>query len=49
MLCTLLVAPVAIVLGAVVLEEALPVRAYFGFALLAVGLLILNSGQKSKN
>ncbi|MEO1640438.1 MAG: DMT family transporter [Pseudomonadota bacterium] len=42
MLCTLLVAPVAIVLGAVVLGEALPLRAYAGFALLAVGLIILD-------
>ena len=42
MLCTLLVAPVAIVLGAVVLGEALPLRAYAGFTLLALGLLILD-------
>ena len=42
MLCTLLVAPVAIILGAVVLDEALPVQAYAGFALIAAGLLILD-------
>lgn len=42
MLVTLLVAPVAIVLGAVLLGEALPLRAYIGFGLLAVGLLILD-------
>ena len=42
MLCTLLVAPVAIILGAVVLDEALPLRAYAGFVLLAAGLVILN-------
>ena len=42
MLCTLLVAPVAIILGAIVLAEALPLRAYIGFAILAVGLLILD-------
>jgi drug/metabolite transporter (DMT)-like permease len=42
MLCTLLVAPVAIVLGAVVLQEALPLRAYIGFGLLALGLFILD-------
>lgn len=42
MLCTLLVAPVAIVLGAVVLGEALPLRAYAGFTLLALGLVILD-------
>ncbi|HEV8033356.1 DMT family transporter [Yoonia sp.] len=42
MLVTLLVAPVAIVLGAIVLGEALPMRAYIGFAILALGLLILD-------
>jgi len=42
MLCTLLVAPVAIILGAVVLGEALPLRAYTGFGLLALGLIILD-------
>jgi len=42
MLCTLLVAPVAIALGAVVLGEALPLRAYLGFGMLAVGLTILD-------
>ncbi|WP_400088088.1 DMT family transporter [Yoonia sp. R78084] len=42
MLVTLLVAPVAIVLGAIVLGEALPMRAYIGFATLALGLLILD-------
>jgi len=42
MLCTLLVAPVAIVLGAIVLGEALPLRAYAGFAILALGLVILD-------
>lgn len=42
MLCTLLVAPVAIILGAWVLDEALHPRAYLGFALLAAGLMILD-------
>jgi drug/metabolite transporter (DMT)-like permease len=42
MLCTLMVAPVAIVLGTVVLDEALPLRAYAGFGMLALGLLILD-------
>lgn len=42
MLCTLLVAPVAIILGAVVLGEALPLRAYTGFGLLALGLIVLD-------
>jgi drug/metabolite transporter (DMT)-like permease len=39
---TLLVAPVAILLGAVMLGEALPLRALGGFALLALGLVILD-------
>lgn len=39
---TLLVAPVAIVLGAIVFHEALPLRAFAGFALLAAGLAILD-------
>ena len=42
MLVTLLIPPVAIVLGAVVLGEDLRPRAFAGFALLALGLLILN-------
>lgn len=42
MLCTLTIAPVAIVLGAVVLGEALPLRAYAGFVLLAIGLIIID-------
>jgi len=46
MLCTLLLAPVAIVLGALVLGEALLPQAYVGFALLAAGLLILNSQRR---
>lgn len=42
MLVTLLVAPVAIVAGAVILNEALTPNAYAGFVLLALGLLILD-------
>jgi drug/metabolite transporter (DMT)-like permease len=42
MLVTLLVPPIAIVLGAVVLGETLHPRAYTGFALLALGLIILD-------
>ena len=42
MLCTLLIAPVAIVLGAVVLGEALSASTYAGFALLALGLAVLD-------
>lgn len=42
MLVTLLIPPVAITLGALVLGESLSPQAYAGFALLALGLLILN-------
>lgn len=42
MLVTLLVAPIAIVLGALFLGEALHPRAYAGFALLASGLVMLD-------
>ncbi len=42
MLVTLLIAPVAIVLGAVVLQETLRPAAYVGFALLALGLLVVD-------
>lgn len=42
MLVTLLIPPVAIVLGAAVLGEELRPQAYIGFVLLATGLLILN-------
>jgi drug/metabolite transporter (DMT)-like permease len=41
-LLTLLVAPVAIVLGALLLQETLPLRAYLGFGVLALGLVILD-------
>jgi drug/metabolite transporter (DMT)-like permease len=39
---TLVVAPIAILLGAVVLDEKLPPAAYAGFALLALGLVVLD-------
>ncbi|MFY0632511.1 MAG: DMT family transporter [Vannielia sp.] len=42
MLVTLLVAPVAILLGALLLNETLAPRAYAGFALLAAGLIVLD-------
>lgn len=42
MLVTLLVAPIAITLGAVYLDEKLGVNAYYGFAILALGLIILD-------
>lgn len=41
-LVTLLVAPVAILLGALVYREALPLRSYAGFAVLALGLAVLD-------
>lgn len=42
MLVTLLIPPVAIVLGAAVLSEDLPLRAYLGFGILAAGLIVLD-------
>ena len=42
MLATLLIAPVAILLGAVVLNEAMHWTALAGFAMLGTGLLIMN-------
>ncbi len=48
MLVTLTVAPVAIILGAVALGEALSLNAYIGFGILAVGLLILNGRLLSR-
>lgn len=42
MLCTLLVAPIAIILGAVVLGETLHTEAYVGFGVIAAGLIVLD-------
>ena len=42
LLVTLIVSPVAVILGAVVLAEVLPLRAFFGFALIAIGLIIID-------
>ncbi|WP_424970061.1 DMT family transporter [Dinoroseobacter sp. S76] len=42
MLCTLLVAPVAILLGAWVRDETLTANAFLGFGILALGLLVLD-------
>lgn len=42
MLVTLMIAPIAILLGAVVLGESLSANAYKGFALLALGLIIID-------
>ncbi len=44
---TLIIPPVAILLGALVLGETLPGRAFLGFACLAAGLLVLN-GRRPK-
>ncbi|MBW7922284.1 MAG: DMT family transporter [Rubellimicrobium sp.] len=41
-LTTLIVAPVSILLGAIILHESLPLRAYAGFLLLAAALAILD-------
>lgn len=42
LLVTLIIPPVSIVLGAVLRDETLPLQAYLGFAILALGLLTLN-------
>lgn len=42
LLVTLIIPPIAIVLGALVREETLSSNAYWGFALLAMGLLIMD-------
>jgi len=42
MLVTLLIPPVAIILGALVLHEALPLRSYVGLALLSLGMVVLD-------
>ncbi len=47
-LVTLLVAPVAIVLGALVYREALAANAFLGFALLALGLLIIDGRLRTR-
>ena len=47
-LVTLLVAPLAVTLGAVVLDETLPARAFAGFAGIALGLLILDGRVLSR-
>ena len=42
LLVTLVVPPVAVILGAVVLSEELPLRSYIGFALIALALAIID-------
>ena len=46
MLVTLVIPPVAIVLGAMLREESLPPNAFLGFAVLAIGLLVLNRSSQ---
>lgn len=41
-LVTLLVPPTAVFWGAVVLDESLPATAYFGFVIIALGMIILD-------
>ncbi|WP_435167702.1 DMT family transporter [Falsirhodobacter sp. 1013] len=47
-LVTLLVAPIAVLLGALVLDEVLPLRAFAGFAAIGLGLLILDGRLLSR-
>jgi hypothetical protein len=47
MIVTLLIPPVAIVLGALVLDERLGPNALAGFALLAVGLIVMNGASST--
>ena len=49
LLVTLMVAPCAILLGALVLDETLPLRAYGGFALLAAGLITIDRRLLRRN
>ncbi len=46
LLVTLIIPPVSILLGALVRDEALPPRAFVGFAILALGLLILSQSRR---
>ncbi|SDW48487.1 Permease of the drug/metabolite transporter (DMT) superfamily [Ruegeria halocynthiae] len=46
LLVTLIIPPIAILMGAIVRNEALPARAFVGFAVLAVGLLILSRSRR---
>lgn len=47
LLVTLLVAPIAITLGAIFLDENLPLNSFVGFALIAIGLAIID-GRAAK-
>lgn len=48
MLVTIVIVPIAIALGAIFLNETLPKTAYFGFALIAAGLMIIDGRVLSK-
>jgi drug/metabolite transporter (DMT)-like permease len=48
LLVTLLIPPMAIALGALVRDEALPPQAFAGLALLATGLMLLNRRKRAK-
>ncbi|HEX9858750.1 MAG TPA: DMT family transporter [Paracoccaceae bacterium] len=41
-LVTLLIAPIAVIMGALILNESLPLRDFIGFALLAAGLMVID-------
>lgn len=47
-LVTLLVAPIAILLGALILGEGLDARAYLGFALIVAGLVVIDGRLAAK-
>ncbi len=46
LLVTLIIPPIAILMGALVRDEALPPRAFIGFTVLAIGLLILSRSRR---
>ncbi len=46
LLVTLIIPPIAILMGALVRDEALPPRAFIGFMVLAIGLLILSRSRR---
>ena len=48
MLVTLLIPPIAIVLGAIVLQEAIAITALIGFAFIALGMIILDGRLAAK-
>ncbi len=46
LLVTLIIPPIAILMGTLVRDEALPPRAFIGFTVLAIGLLILSRSRR---